>query len=120
MALTIMNEAERCLQCKIPMCQKGCPIRTPISQVIAKFKEGKVMDAGKQLFENNPMSIFCSIVCDHQAQCAAIAYSAAKAVLFISTISKSLCRIPISTESESPNRKRKERKLPFSVPALPV
>ena len=70
MALTIMNEAERCLQCKIPMCQKGCPIRTPIPQVIAKFKEGKVMDAGKQLFENNPMSIFCSIVCDHQAQCA--------------------------------------------------
>ena len=28
------------------------------------------MDAGKQLFENNPMSVFCAIVCDHQAQCA--------------------------------------------------
>lgn len=70
MALTIMNEANRCLQCKIPMCKKGCPISTPIPEVIAKFKEGNIMEAGQQLFENNPMSVFCSIVCDHQAQCA--------------------------------------------------
>ena len=69
-ALTIINEANRCLQCKVPMCQKGCPISTPIPQIIAEFKEGKVMDAGKQLFKNNPMSVFCAIVCDHQAQCA--------------------------------------------------
>ena len=70
MALTIMKEAERCLQCKNPMCQKGCPISTPIPEVIKKFKENEVLEAGKQLFENNPMSVFCSIVCDHQAQCA--------------------------------------------------
>ena len=70
MALVIMNEANRCLQCKVPMCQKGCPIHTPIPQVIKKFKENRLMDAGKQLFENNPMSVFCAIVCDHQAQCA--------------------------------------------------
>lgn len=70
MALTIINEANRCLQCKVPMCQKGCPISTPIPEVIKKFKENQLLDAGKQLFENNPMSVFCSIVCDHQAQCA--------------------------------------------------
>ena len=70
MALMIMNEANRCLQCKVPMCQKGCPIHTPIPEVIKKFKENRLMDAGKQLFENNPMSVFCAIVCDHQAQCA--------------------------------------------------
>ncbi|HCK88673.1 MAG TPA: hypothetical protein DHW39_07670, partial [Erysipelotrichaceae bacterium] len=33
MALSIMNEANRCLQCKVPMCQKGCPISTPIPQI---------------------------------------------------------------------------------------
>lgn len=65
-----MNDAERCLQCRIPMCKKGCPIATPIPEIIAKFKDGKIMEAGQQLFENNPMSVFCSIVCDHQAQCA--------------------------------------------------
>lgn len=70
MALTIMTEANRCLQCKVPMCQKGCPISTPIPQVIKKFKEQQLMEAGKQLFENNPMSLFCSVVCDHEAQCA--------------------------------------------------
>ena len=70
MALSIMNEANRCLQCKVPMCQKGCPIHTPIPQIIAKFKEHKLLEAGEQLFENNPMSVFCAIVCDHQAQCA--------------------------------------------------
>ena len=70
MALTIINEANRCLQCKVPMCQKGCPISTPIPEIIKKFKENELLDAGKQLFENNPMSVFCSIVCDHQAQCA--------------------------------------------------
>lgn len=70
MALTITKEAERCLQCKVPMCQKGCPIHTPIPEVIKKFRENQLLDAGKQLFENNPMSVFCSIVCDHQAQCA--------------------------------------------------
>ncbi|MBR1711465.1 MAG: NAD(P)-dependent oxidoreductase [Clostridia bacterium] len=70
MALRIMTEANRCLQCKKPMCQQGCPIHTPIPQAIALFKENRLMDAGKMLFENNPMSVICSIVCDHEAQCA--------------------------------------------------
>ena len=28
------------------------------------------MDAGRELFENNPMSLICSIVCNHEMQCA--------------------------------------------------
>ncbi len=69
MALRITNEAGRCLQCKRPMCQQGCPAHTPIPQAIALFKENRLMEAGKLLFENNPMSLVCSIVCDHMAQC---------------------------------------------------
>ena len=34
MALHVMDEANRCLGCKIPQCQKGCPIKTPIPEVI--------------------------------------------------------------------------------------
>ena len=52
------------------MCQKGCPVHTPIPHIIQMFKENKVMDAGKELFENNPMSVICSIVCNHEQQCA--------------------------------------------------
>lgn len=70
MALRIITEANRCLQCKKPLCQQGCPASTPIPQVISLFRENKLMEAGKLLFENNPMSVVCSMVCDHSAQCA--------------------------------------------------
>ena len=70
MAIHIVTEAERCLNCKRPMCQEGCPVHTPIPQIIQMFKQGKVMEAGKILFQNNPMSAICSIVCNHEQQCA--------------------------------------------------
>ena len=70
MGLHIIDEANRCLNCKKPMCQQGCPVHTPIPKVIQMFKENKVMDAGEMLFENNPMSVICSIVCNHEKQCA--------------------------------------------------
>lgn len=69
MPLHITDEANRCLQCKVPQCQKGCPVHTPIPQVIALFKEKKIAEAGELLFDNNPMSSVCSIVCNHAAQC---------------------------------------------------
>ena len=70
MGLHIIDEANRCLNCKKPMCQKGCPVHTPIPHIIQMFKENQVMEAGKELFENNPMSGICSIVCNHEQQCA--------------------------------------------------
>ena len=36
------DEANRCLQCKIARCQKGCPINTPIPEIIKLFKEDKI------------------------------------------------------------------------------
>ena len=69
MALNIINEANRCLNCKKPMCMEHCPVHTPIPKLIAMFKEGKIMDAGEILFENNPMSVICALVCNHEAQC---------------------------------------------------
>ena len=69
MGLHIIDEANRCLNCKKPMCQKGCPVHTPIPHIIQMFKENQVMEAGKELFENNPMSVICSIVCNHEQQC---------------------------------------------------
>ena len=52
MELHIVSEANRCLNCKKPMCQQGCPIHTPIPQVIQLFKAGKPTEAGQILFEN--------------------------------------------------------------------
>lgn len=69
MALHIMDEANRCLQCKVPQCQKGCPINTNIPEAIRLLKENKLDEAGKMLFENNPLTTVCSLVCNHEKQC---------------------------------------------------
>ena len=70
MALHIEKEANRCLNCKVPQCQKYCPISTPIPHIISLFKEGRLMDAGAELFANNPFSVICAMVCNHGDQCA--------------------------------------------------
>ena len=69
MAIHVMDEANRCLGCKNPQCQKGCPIQTPIPQVIRLLKEGKLDEAGWMLFENNPLTTVCSLICNHENQC---------------------------------------------------
>ncbi|HCT92201.1 MAG TPA: hypothetical protein DF613_12615, partial [Lachnospiraceae bacterium] len=69
MGVHVMDEAERCLNCKKPMCQQGCPVHTPIPKIIQAFKDKKLAEAGNELFENNPLSVVCSIVCNHEKQC---------------------------------------------------
>ena len=65
----LMSEANRCLKCKVPRCKKGCPISTDIPTIMSIFLEGKEHEAGKILFENNPLSAICSIVCPHENNC---------------------------------------------------
>lgn len=67
--INIKDEAERCLQCKNPRCVKACPISTPIPQVIKIFLEGYIEEAGDLLFQNNPLSVICSIICPHEKFC---------------------------------------------------
>lgn len=69
MAAYVMEEAERCLNCKNPQCQAGCPIHTSIPEVIQLFKQDETMKAAEILFENNPLSVICSLVCNHENQC---------------------------------------------------
>ena len=69
MAVHILEEAQRCLNCKVPQCQKGCPIHTPIPKVIRMMLDGKLDEAGWTLFENNPLTTVCSLVCNHENQC---------------------------------------------------
>lgn len=65
----IIAEAKRCLNCKNPSCQKGCPISTPIPKVIRTFLDGEIDKAGAMLFENNPLSLICSLICNQETQC---------------------------------------------------
>jgi glutamate synthase (NADPH/NADH) small chain len=65
----IIEEAKRCLNCKKPMCKEGCPVNTPINEIIEMFLNGSIMECGEKLFENNPLSVVCSLVCPHENQC---------------------------------------------------
>ena len=69
MAVHVIDEAKRCLGCKKPMCREGCPIRTPIPDMIRTFLEGDINGAGEMLFENNPLSLICSLICNQESQC---------------------------------------------------
>ena len=69
MALHVMDEANHCLGCKNPRCQQGCPIHTNIPEVIRLLKANKLNEAGRMLFENNPLTTVCSLVCNHENQC---------------------------------------------------
>lgn len=69
MAIHVIDEARRCLDCKKPRCRTGCPINTNIPLMIRQFLDGNIDEAGQMLFENNPLSIICSLVCDHEKQC---------------------------------------------------
>ena len=65
----IINSAQTCLDCKKPRCQTGCPVGTPIAEMIRLFLSGDIKEAGEKVFQNNPLSIICSIVCPHEKHC---------------------------------------------------
>ena len=70
MSVHVIDEANRCLQCPNPRCREnGCPIHTNIPEMIRLIKENKMMEAAEMLFENNPLSMVCSLVCNHENQC---------------------------------------------------
>lgn len=64
-------ESNRCLLCKNPTCLKGCPVQTPIPHILRLTREGKEEAAARLLFENNPLSSVCSIVCPEDYNCQA-------------------------------------------------
>lgn len=67
--MNLKEEDNKCLLCKNPRCSRRCPISTPIPEIIQLFKDEQLVKAGEILFENNPLSAICAIVCAHENQC---------------------------------------------------
>ncbi|ASC93681.1 NAD(P)-dependent oxidoreductase [Sulfurospirillum diekertiae] len=65
----VITLAKTCLGCKKPSCRTGCPVGTPIPEMIRLFLAGEIKKAGKMLFDNNPLSVICSMVCPHEKHC---------------------------------------------------
>ena len=66
---TALKQANECLNCKNPMCRKGCPIATNIPEFIAQIKQENFLQAYNILQENNFMSEICSNICPTEKQC---------------------------------------------------
>ena len=64
-----IKEASRCLQCKNPMCMKGCPVGHKIPEWIKAIKEDRLDDAYKIISEVSSLPAICGRVCPQEQQC---------------------------------------------------
>jgi len=64
-------EAARCLQCKNPLCVKGCPVGIDIPGFIQLIKTADSESALKKIKERNNLPAVCGRVCPQEEQCEA-------------------------------------------------
>jgi len=64
-----LEEAERCLNCKKPLCVAGCPVGINIPKFIQLIKEKKYLEAAAAIKEDNLLPSVCGRVCPQENQC---------------------------------------------------
>jgi len=62
-------EANRCLNCRNPLCVTGCPVSVRIPEFIAKIVEGDLDTAYDILTSTNSLPAVCGRVCPQEKQC---------------------------------------------------
>lgn len=62
-------EANRCLNCKKPLCVLGCPVGVHIPQFIEKVREGDWAGAAQVIKNDNLLPSICGRVCPQESQC---------------------------------------------------
>ena len=66
---TAIEEAKRCLQCKKPFCNQGCPVGIDIPGFIRCIVEGDFAAGVKKIKETNALPAICGRVCPQEEQC---------------------------------------------------
>lgn len=64
-----VEEAQRCMQCKKPLCRTGCPVEVLIPDFIKEIVEGNFQEAAKVLKVKSSLPAVCGRVCPQEAQC---------------------------------------------------
>jgi len=64
-----MIEADRCLQCKKPLCVSGCPVSIDIPAFIREVAAGDFRKAAAIIKEQNMLPAICGRVCPQEVQC---------------------------------------------------
>ena len=62
-------EAERCLNCKKPMCVTGCPVNINIPAFIEQVKNRDFEKAAQIIAESSSLPAVCGRVCPQETQC---------------------------------------------------
>ena len=62
-------EANRCIQCRQPMCVTGCPVQVRIPEFIKALREGDMWEAVALLKDKNSLPAVCGRVCPQETQC---------------------------------------------------
>jgi len=62
-------EANRCLNCKKPLCVEGCPVNVKIPEFISLIKQRKFIEAAYKIKETNSLPAVCGRVCPQETQC---------------------------------------------------
>lgn len=66
---TAINEAKRCLNCKNPLCMKGCPVHIHIPEFVSLVAEGKFEEAYQVIAKSSALPAVCGRVCPQESQC---------------------------------------------------
>ncbi|NLT94555.1 MAG: NADPH-dependent glutamate synthase [Clostridia bacterium] len=66
---TVVLEAQRCLQCKKPLCMQGCPVEVDIPDFIAEVKNRNYQKAAEIIKTKNSLPAVCGRVCPQENQC---------------------------------------------------
>ena len=64
-----IKEANRCLQCKKPMCITGCPVEIMIPEFIKYIKEDNIKKAYEVISNSSFLPSICGRVCPQERQC---------------------------------------------------
>ena len=64
-----LAEASRCLNCKNPMCKKGCPVNVNIPDFIQEIKNENFQKAGEIIRQSNMLPSVCGRICPQERQC---------------------------------------------------
>ncbi len=64
-----MAEAQRCLQCKKPLCVEGCPVNIDIPFFIKLIEQGEFIEAARVIKRTNALPAICGRVCPQEQQC---------------------------------------------------
>jgi glutamate synthase (NADPH/NADH) small chain len=66
---TAKEEANRCIQCKKPLCIEGCPVGVLIPQFIKALREGDMAKSVAEMKLKNNLPAICGRVCPQESQC---------------------------------------------------